>query len=127
VSDYVLDASAVLALLNQEQGADRVAALLPRSVVSAVNACEVVSKLVDAGMSDDDAQSSLELLKLEVVTFDLETAFAAAGLIRQGRKLGLSLGDRCCLALALLRSSTAVTAARAWSQLDVGIELEVIH
>ena len=72
MSKYVLDASAVLALLNQGLGADQVEALLADSLISAMNAAEVLTKLVDAGMPDDEALESLELLGLDIVDFDLQ-------------------------------------------------------
>ena len=119
MSKYVLDASAVLALLNQEPGGDQVEALLADSLISAVNAAEVLTKLVDAGMPDDEALESLELLGLEIVDFDLRLAAQAAALRRPTRKKGLSLGDRCCLALGLTSGYELVTAEREWAKLNL--------
>jgi PIN domain nuclease of toxin-antitoxin system len=64
MSKYVLDASAVLALLNQEPGANQVESLLAESCINTVNAAEVLTKLSDAGMPDDEAMESFELLAL---------------------------------------------------------------
>ncbi len=127
MSKYVLDASAVLALLNQETGMDRVEAVLADSCIGAVNYCEVLGKLIDAGMSEQDARESVELLNVEVVGFDIELARVAAVLRSTTKKQGLSLGDRSCLALALARRNTAVTAERIWAKLKIGAKIELIR
>lgn len=127
MSEYVLDASAVLALLNQEPGKDRVEAVLADACMNAVNYCEVLGKLIDAGMPEQDARESVELLNIEVVGFDTELARLAAVLRPTTKKLGLSLGDRSCLALALSRRNTAVTAERAWAKLKVGVKVELVR
>jgi PIN domain nuclease of toxin-antitoxin system len=49
-SSVVLDASAMLALLNQEPGAATVLGVLDRAVISAVNLAEVYTRLIDGGM-----------------------------------------------------------------------------
>lgn len=119
MSKYVLDASAVLALLNDEPGADQVEALLAESCISAVNAAEVLTKLIDAGMPDAEALESFELLGLEIIDFDLRLAARAAALRRATKKKGLSLGDRCCLALGLAMGQEVVTAEREWAKLNL--------
>jgi len=127
VSNYVLDASAVLALLNQEPGMDKVEALLADSCIGTVNYCEVLGKLIDAGMPEADARETIELLNVEVVSFDSDLARLAAVLRPTTKKLGLSLGDRSCLALALSRRNTAVTAERVWSKLKLGVQIDLIR
>ena len=111
---FALDASAVLAMLRIEPGADVVAALLPEAVISSVNLAEVVTKLVERGSTDEAVAEALQTLNLQVVEFASETASAAGLLRRATRSRGLSLGDRACLALALERGLTAVTADAAW-------------
>jgi len=127
VSSYVLDASAVLALLNREPGEDRVGPILADSVICAVNYCEVLSKLIDAGMPEEAARESVDLLGVEVIGFDADLAHHAATLRSATRRFGLSLGDRCCLALGLMRRHTVITAERTWAQLQIGVEIEVIR
>lgn len=112
-----LDASALLALLQQEPGADVVAALLSRCVISAVNLSEVVAKLTDHGMPAEDIRTALDGLPLDVRPFDQEAAYAGGALRRVTRGDGLSFGDRACLALANQLGLEAVTADRAWSRL----------
>lgn len=127
MSRYVLDASAVLALLNQEPGMDRVEAVLAESCLGTVNYCEVLGKLIDAGMPEQDARESVELLNVEVASFDADLARLAAGLRRTTKNFGLSLGDRSCLALALSRRNTTVTAERGWAKLKIGVKIELIR
>jgi ribonuclease VapC len=127
VSKYVLDASAVLALLNQEPGKDRVEPLLADSVINAVNYCEVLGKLIDAGVPEDDARESADLLGVEVIGFDADLAHLAATLRPTTKKLGLSLGDRSCLALGLARRNTVVTAEKKWGKLMIGVKIELIR
>jgi ribonuclease VapC len=127
VSKYVLDASALLALLNDEPGAHRVREILSESVIGSVNLCEVVAKLTDAGMSLLDARTSIELIHIEATPFDAELAYKAGVLITQTKRLGLSLGDRACLALGMMLKQTVVTTVRAWSRLKLDVKVEVIR
>ena len=78
MSKYVLDASALLALLNQEKGKERVEALLPDSIISAANFCEALGKLIDAGMNETDARESIGLLNIRVISFNEEMARLAS-------------------------------------------------
>ncbi len=124
--DAVLDASALLALLQDEPGSERVLATLPGALISAVNLSEVVAKLTETGMPAADIQRSLRL-SIEVVPFDDELA-VRAGLLRPvTRSAGLSLGDRACLALAASRSLPALTTDRAWKSVATGVEVVVIR
>jgi PIN domain nuclease of toxin-antitoxin system len=113
----VLDASALLALLQDEPGAELVADLLPGGIISAVNLSEVVAKLTDRGMPGEAARAALEGLPIVVHPFDRESAYQAGALRPTTRTVGLSLGDRACLALAIHLDATAVTADRAWASL----------
>ena len=124
----VLDASAVLALLHDEPGADVVLAALPGSVLGAANLAEVIGKLVD---EDVDASRLRELLgaagvRVEPVTeADAELAGALRGL--PGGQ-SLSLGDRSCLALAVRSDPPHIlTADRVWAELDVPVQVRLLR
>jgi ribonuclease VapC len=122
VSDTILDASALLALLHRERGHEQVESLLlaGRCLVSTVNLCEAMTRLVDNGMSLAEARLALSLPNLQPIEFDLALAQIAAALRLVTRKLGLSLGDRACLALAQASSSAHVyTADSAWKRLSI--------
>ena len=125
--NVVLDSSAVLAAINGETGAERVEDALPGSAISAANFSEVLSKLVDKGHDDGEAVAALDALPLTVLPVDAAQARRAGLLRRQTRRLGLSLGDRVCLALAVELRLPVVTADRAWAQLDLGVEIAVVR
>lgn len=125
MADVVLDASAVLALLQDEPGADQVWQHVPGARLSAVNAAEVVAKLVDGGSAADEAGELLDRLGAEIVPFDAVDVVPSAGM-RHGSR-ALSLGDRACLALALRLAVPAVMADRAWSELETEVEIQLIR
>lgn len=127
ISPYVLDASALLCLIRDEPGAQAVGDLLPNSAISAVNLSEAVAKLSDVGMDEPTIGAVLAPLQLRIVAFD-ETAALSAGLLRSRTKvLGLSFGDRACLALATQLGAEAVTTDRAWSRLDIGLSIKSVR
>ncbi|MEK6410102.1 MAG: type II toxin-antitoxin system VapC family toxin [Acidobacteriota bacterium] len=127
MSSFVLDASALLALLNEEAGKDVVEEAIGDCSISAVNYCEVIGKLIDAGVPDDDARHTVDLLNIEIVSFDAKLAFQAASLRLATRRFGLSLGDRCCLALGIARKATVLTSERNWSKLKFGAKVKQIR
>ena len=127
MSDIVLDASALMAVLREEPGAAAVEAMLDHAAISAVNLSEVQAKLVEQGTAAELAWSSLVDLDLEVVDFDVPQARIAGDLRRLTRARGLSLGDRACLALAQALGLPAMTADRAWAGLEIGIEIRVVR
>ena len=127
MSRAVLDASALLALLNGEPGADVVAAHLLDGAIGAVNLSEVVARLVEAGMPEEAVRSTVGGLGLSVHEFDAEQAHRAGLLRLETRSLGLSLGDRACLALGARLEVPVLTADRSWSGLKVGVKVRVIR
>jgi ribonuclease VapC len=127
MADVVLDASALLALINNERGADRVAAAVADAIMSTVNLAEVLSKLVEKGMSVADATLAVDLLAVRVVDFTRSLAEAAGVMVVRTRRHGLSLGDRACLALAAAHGLPALTADRSWRDMDVGVEIALIR
>jgi PIN domain nuclease of toxin-antitoxin system len=127
VSEIVLDASALMAVLREEPGAATVEAVLDHAAISAVNLSEVQAKLVERGTTAEIAWSSLIDLDLEVIDFDLSQAKVTGDLRSLTRAQGLSLGDRACLALAQVLGLPAMTADRAWAGLAVGIEIRTVR
>jgi PIN domain nuclease of toxin-antitoxin system len=124
---YVLDASALLCLLFDEPGADRVEAVLHDACISAANYAEVIGKLVDRGQAPEEAVADLRELDLDVVPLDRVQGETAGALRATTREAGLSLGDRVCLALAVSREAVAITTDRAWKKLKVDIGVEVVR
>ncbi|MCC6149586.1 MAG: type II toxin-antitoxin system VapC family toxin [Planctomycetes bacterium] len=123
----VLDASAVLAFLLGEKGADAALAAMPGSQISTVNIVEVFSRMVDYGSPDEDVRQSIRELALETVNFDEDLAVRSGALRRETASLGLSVGDRACLATAMKLGATVVTADRAWLKLKLGVTIECIR
>jgi ribonuclease VapC len=122
-----LDASAFLAFLFREKGHERVRDFLNEACLSAVSLAEVMGRFV---MDGHDAPTVLQRLvapPLEIVPFGQVDAALTASLLPHTRKLGLSLGDRACLSLAIARNIPALTADRTWIKLDLGIKIEVIR
>ena len=125
--EIVTDASAILAALKDEPFGNLDPRRLIGATISAVNVCEVLSKLHDDGLNDTQAEAAVSTMDLSVVAFDTSQARAAARLRPITRHAGLSLGDRACLALGLRLGRPVITADRVWASLDVGVEVVVIR
>lgn len=125
----VLDASAVLCLLFSEKGADKVEARLGSSSMSTVNYTEVLTKLIDRGVDAEEAIQDLSDLDLTIVPVDQSIAEEAARLRTLSKEMGLSLGDRVCLALAKSLNLPVVTTDRAWKEIakPAGIKVELVR
>jgi ribonuclease VapC len=127
VAEAVLDASALLAFLQMEPGAKRVEAVLDRSIISAVNLAEVVSKAINNGGTLEGVSSSLSPLLMRVIPFEPEDAYISGSLRPATSRKGLSLGDRCCLALGLKTGLLVLTTDKDWLEIDVGVRVEKIR
>ena len=128
MNKIVLDASVLLAVLNREQGADKLTPqLLNVATSSTVNLAEVQSKLVNRGLSPQEAwEATLSPIR-ESTAFTAEHAMTAGNLVAETRTLGLSLGDRACLALGLALDAPVYTADKSWKSLKLGLRIHVIR
>lgn len=128
MSKVVFDASVLLAVIYQERGFEKLTPeLLSQSMVSAVNLAEVHSKLVSSGWPAQDAWEDACSPANEIAPFTAAQAEIAGNLVKQTRTMGLSLGDRACLALALDLKVPVYTADRSWKQLSLGLRIHVIR
>lgn len=129
VADVVLDASAVLAVIFDEPGGDRVADHLPGAQVSTVNIAEVATRLLALEMPRDTVETVIETLQLTIQPFDYGQALMTAQLRSVTRAAGLSLGDRACLALAKTRQTEALTSDRIWRDIadSAGVAVTLIR
>lgn len=128
MTSVVLDASAVLALVRDEPGADKVGPHVGRAALSAVNLQEVIKELLLSGLDAATIRELLDELRLDVRVHDVDAAYAAAGLHAQTRQFGRGLGDRSCLALAMQLGVPALTADREWKKVKVkGLKVEHIR
>jgi len=124
----VLDASALLAFLQREIGHEAVAPVIEAAVISAVNLSEVMQKSLAAGVDTQGLETDLRAVGLRVHDFDAQDAVGTAELWLATKKLGLSLGDRACLALAMRLRLPAYTADRAWASLRIaGLSIKTVR
>ena len=127
MSKLVLDSSALLAFLHREPGAEVVAEALGRAVISAVNLAEVATKLTERGASLSHIRRLVSALNVGVIDFDNVLSYRVAALRASTKEAGLSLGDRACLATAQSLGAAALTTDRSWTQVDAGVEIQVIR
>lgn len=127
MNSVVLDASAVLALVQDEPGSEVVKAALAGAIISTVNSSEVLQKLIDRGLSYKVAAIQLDALNLVIRDFTQHHAVSAAVLRSSTKAAGLSFSDRACLAVALNEGLPVLTADRAWSKVDLGVEIRLIR
>lgn len=125
--DIIADASAIIALVVGEPFTRFDPQSLPGAFISTVNLSEVLTRLLEIGMPENEAVAAIARLKLRTVAFDEPQAHTAARLRSLTRHAGLSLGDRACLALGLTLGRPVVTADRAWGNLDIGIEVILVR
>lgn len=123
----LLDASVVLGYLNNEPGKEAIESVLltGEACISVVNLAEVISKLCDWGMSPQAAQEAFDKLALKLEPFTAETSLETARLRPLTRTLGLSLGDRACLATASLRHYPVLTGDRPWLNVAQALSLDI--
>jgi len=127
VTSVVLEASALLAVLNAEPGADVVRAALANAIISAVNYSEVLKKTIERGGGIREAAAIIRDLSVAVIPFDEEHAAASAELYPQGKPHGMSSADRACLALGVQRKLTVLTAERKMRLLALPIKVKLIR
>jgi len=128
MSDIVLDASAILSLIQNERGAEKLTdELMDDAVISTVNLAEVQSKLIKKGYDSDEAWVSALSLVTAAEPYTSEQARIAGDLIVKTEKYGLSLGDRSCLALAISLKAPVYTTEQVWKNLKLGIPIHVIR
>ena len=126
-SNIVLDASAVLAFVNQESGKEQVEQVLSKACISTVNVAEVVSHLFNQGVTESEVEEVLADLDLTVIPFDQRHSMITGLLRPMTRNFGLSLGDRACLSLTIIKQVPVLTADRIWLQLNLQIDIQTIR
>ncbi len=124
---WVVDASAVLAAIQDEQGGEYVKKHIDRCVISAVNWSEVLQKLSSSGSEVDKIDAYLNALGLRVVDFTEDDGKISASLWASCKRLGLSLADRACLATGLRLKTKIITADRVWKNLEINSQIHLIR
>jgi ribonuclease VapC len=123
----VLDTSALTAFLRREPGHELVASRWAEACMSAVNLSETLARMSREGIEPRTLEQRLDNLGLGVIDFDRAQAVIASEIREHARNLGVSLGDCCCLALALHMALPVLTADRPWLKLDVGVQVTLIR
>lgn len=123
----VLDASAILALIQEEPGAEVIKPLLSQSMMSTVNVAETLTSLQKVDIGPEEGIEYMSLLINEIVNFDLDQALEVAILYPKTKHKGLSLGDRACLALGKKYHATLYTADKAWKNIDSELDIHLIR
>lgn len=126
MTEFVLDASALMAMLRDEPGAKKVADAIANARMSVFNYAEVVSYFTYASMNPSDIDAMLDPLPIELVPADKDLARAAGHLRGLTAEAGLSLGDRFCLALGKRKGLPVWTANKEWERIARAVEVEVI-
>lgn len=127
MNNCVWDASALLTLINEEPGCDKVEQYLPGACMSTVNLSEVASVLFTMSMRPLEIENLISNLIPHLIPFDEQHAYHAANLRSKTKNKGLSLGDRACLALGKIKKIPVVTSDKIWKDLDLGIKIIVIR
>jgi PIN domain nuclease of toxin-antitoxin system len=128
MSKAVFDASAILALIQLERGADKLTReIRETAVASSVNMAEVQGKLVQNGWDPETAWEDALSCVADVEAQTASQAKQAGTLIRNTAQFGLSLGDRSCLALAIALKAEVYTTEKLWKNLKLGIPIHVIR
>lgn len=127
MSEYVLDASAVLAFLLQEPGGEQIGRILTRSILTSVNSAEVATRLAEAAMPADEIEETINSLNCWIAPVSADVGLQAGLMRLSTRHKGLSLGDRVCLAFARHEGLPVYTADRPWADLDVGVDIRLIR
>ena len=119
MASIVFDASAILALLRDEPGADVVAQYIGDGLISAVNFQEVIKGLLRREVPIDAALAMLDALHLDVRPHGRDDAIAAAKLYPATKEFGSGLGDRTCMALAIAEGLPVLTADQEWAKIEI--------
>ncbi|HZC00730.1 MAG TPA: PIN domain-containing protein [Gammaproteobacteria bacterium] len=122
-----LDASALLAFMFRESGHEQVAEVIEESCLSTVNLAEVLGRFVRDGHNSAAVLTRLQSMAIELVPLSVSHAALIAEMLPKTQALGLSLGDRACLALAAAREIPALTADQPWVKADIGIGIQLIR
>lgn len=124
---FVLDSSAILALINNEAGAQQVEPLISKSIVSAVNFSETLAILEPHGIKTKEGSHLLRAMIKDIIPFTAEHALISSEIYLACQAKGLSLGDRACLALGISSNTPVITADRVWQELSININIRCIR
>jgi PIN domain nuclease of toxin-antitoxin system len=123
MSKIVFDSSAIIALFAKEKGYEFIKKHMKDAIISSVNIAEVYKYCIEVqNLTEDETKDLIKLLDIKIIDFSNEQALITATLVSKTKKYGLSLGDRACIALAMLGKHSIITCDSIWQKVDVGIE-----
>ena len=125
MTSVILDSSAILAVLQDEPGQEAVLPVLEDALVSTVNLAEVATCIARLGVPKDVVHTTVAKLPVQPCDFTSELVALTGTLIQETRQFGLSLGDRACIALSMMRKIPVLTADRIWKELEHSLDIEV--
>jgi ribonuclease VapC len=127
MNDIILDASAIIAVINHEPGADRVVTVANGAVISSLIAAEVATWLALRDIAENEILATFDDFNFRIEPFDRTRAIAAGLLVAKTKPRDLSLADRASLALAIELGFSVMTADRAWREVDIGVEIQLFR
>ena len=127
MNKVILDSSALLAFINQEQGSEIVEKYLPNALMSSINIAEVIAVLSMIDMPEDIITGIIDDLNVEVINFDQEQALQTGFLRKTTKNDGLSLGDCACISVSSIRNLIIITANKIWAELGLKNDIVLIR
>ena len=122
-SKIVFDSSALIMLFAKEKGYEIIKQHMKNAIISSVNIAEVYKYCIEVqNLTEDDCRSLIKLSGIKIIEFCEEQALITAKIIKKTKPYGLSLGDRACIALAMLKKHPVLTCDKIWQKVDLGIE-----
>ena len=127
MKEAVLDSSAVIALLLNEEGAEIVSGYEGKTAISAINLAEVCSRLIEIGLPEEQIQEHVASIRVQIYPFDTEQAYAVSRFRNIARKNGMSLADCACIQLGKQLRLPVLTGDKVWARVNLGVEVKLIR
>jgi len=128
MTKIVFDSSALIALLAKEKGYELVKNHMRDAIISTVKIAEVYKYCIETQKIPlNETRKIIKLLGIKIIDFDDDQAAINADLVSKTKKYGLSLGDRACIALAIIGNHSIITCDKIWQEVDIGVELIMVR
>jgi PIN domain nuclease of toxin-antitoxin system len=124
---YVLDSSAIIALLKGESGIATITKYRGDYLISSVIFAEAAAWFVFSGVSRLEAERLVRSAVDEIAPFEEEDVASLLKFAAAAREHGLSLADMVCLSLAIKEKIPVITSDKAWKKLKLPVEVIVFR
>jgi PIN domain nuclease of toxin-antitoxin system len=119
----VFDSSVLIMLFAKEPGYEKIRGYMRYAIISSINIAEVYKYCLEVqNLTEDDCRNLIKLTGIKIIDFCEEQALITAKIIKQTKQYGLSLGDRACIALAMLKDYQILTCDKIWQKVDLDVE-----